>query len=301
MKSRLFSLGLGLTLVFSPSVASGAPDFWYNDVPENNVYYDAIYTLTEKGTVSGYQDGSFRTMNDITRTEALKIILEGTDHGEEVAEENAGLAPLGDMEDDAWYLPYANYAYEEGYIAGDPYGNLRPNDSINRAEALKILILAANKTNELTESEEDEWFSPYLRYGIDNALLIPDSSGAYYPEATLTRGELCELIYRFENHPYTGEFEFGDATYYGYSSNGSNTASGTRLDAYGKMAAHKTLPFGTNVRITNLKNNQSVVVTIVDRGPYGLGRIIDLTPAAFEELGSLSTGVLDVRLEVLAN
>lgn len=69
------------------------------------------------------------------------------------------------------------------------------------------------------------------------------------------------------------------------SASGSGTASGQRLDTEALTAAHRTLPFGTKVRVTNKANGRSVVVTINDRGPFARGRIIDVTPAAAQALG----------------
>ena len=66
---------------------------------------------------------------------------------------------------------------------------------------------------------------------------------------------------------------------------GSRTATGAKLDPGALTAAHRSLPFGTRVRVTNPRNGRSVVVTINDRGPFVRGRIIDLTPAAAHELG----------------
>lgn len=77
--------------------------------------------------------------------------------------------------------------------------------------------------------------------------------------------------------------ESGIASIYGY--NGSKTASGERAHPGGLTAAHKTLPFGTQVRVTNKRNGKSVVVRINDRGPFIRGRVIDLTPAGARVLG----------------
>jgi rare lipoprotein A len=77
--------------------------------------------------------------------------------------------------------------------------------------------------------------------------------------------------------------ETGTASVYGYD--GGKTASGERADPNGLTAAHRTLPFGTTVRVTNNKNGLTVDVRINDRGPFKRGRIIDLTPAAAEKLG----------------
>jgi rare lipoprotein A len=75
----------------------------------------------------------------------------------------------------------------------------------------------------------------------------------------------------------------GIASIYGY--NGSRTASGERTTPHGLTAAHRTLPFGTRVKVTNRRNGKSVVVRINDRGPFIKGRIIDVTPAAAKLLG----------------
>ena len=78
--------------------------------------------------------------------------------------------------------------------------------------------------------------------------------------------------------------EGGVASVYSTES-GSRTASGQKLNPGALTAAHRTLPFGTKVRITNKKNGQSVVVTINDRGPFVRGRVIDVTPAGARALG----------------
>ena len=77
--------------------------------------------------------------------------------------------------------------------------------------------------------------------------------------------------------------ESGIASVYAYS--GQRTASGERAQPHGLTAAHRTLPFGTRVRVTNKGNGRSVVVRINDRGPFVRGRVIDLTPAAAQALG----------------
>ncbi len=88
----------------------------------------------------------------------------------------------------------------------------------------------------------------------------------------------------------------GIASYYGYES-GKTTAMGTRFNPLGLTAAHKTLPFSSKVRVTNLKNNKSIIVTINDRGPYIRGRILDLSLGAARaiKLG----GVGKVSIEIL--
>jgi rare lipoprotein A len=92
----------------------------------------------------------------------------------------------------------------------------------------------------------------------------------------------------------------GLATVYGREAHGGPTASGERFDMRQMTAAHRTLPFGTRVRVTNTRNGRSVEVRINDRGPYGgNGRIIDLSEAAARRLDMIDAGVVPVTVEVL--
>jgi rare lipoprotein A len=95
--------------------------------------------------------------------------------------------------------------------------------------------------------------------------------------------------------PMTASAESGIASIYTY--NGRATASGDRSASGGLTAAHRTLPFGTLVRVTNQSNGRSVVVRINDRGPFVHGRVIDVTPAAASALGF--SGLAHVSLDVV--
>ena len=98
--------------------------------------------------------------------------------------------------------------------------------------------------------------------------------------------------------------EYGEASWYSEATNSPTahaTASGIPFRDEGRTAAHKTLPMGTRVRVTNLANNLSEVVTITDRGPYTRGRIVDVSIGCAERLGFRHRGVTDCKLEVLAD
>lgn len=94
------------------------------------------------------------------------------------------------------------------------------------------------------------------------------------------------------------EFQRGHASWYGPGFNGRRTASGERFDMHAFTAAHRTLPFGTLVRVRSLVNGREVEVRITDRGPYSGNRIIDVSRAAAEELGMLGLGFKQVVLLV---
>jgi rare lipoprotein A len=91
----------------------------------------------------------------------------------------------------------------------------------------------------------------------------------------------------------------GRASYYSNEFAGSRTASGEAFDPQELTAAHRTLPFGSRVRVTNQNNGRSVVVRINDRGPFSRGRLIDVSHAAAEHIGMIRSGHAEVSLELV--
>ena len=98
----------------------------------------------------------------------------------------------------------------------------------------------------------------------------------------------------------SGRTEEGRASWYGAPFHGRRASNGEIYDMYKLTAAHRTLPFGTVVRVTNLDNGKSTTVRITDRGPFVDNRIIDLSLAAAREIESVGPGVVPVRLEILS-
>ncbi|MBI4698044.1 MAG: septal ring lytic transglycosylase RlpA family protein [Nitrospirae bacterium] len=114
------------------------------------------------------------------------------------------------------------------------------------------------------------------------ALLLISSCASYTPRVTMP--------------PPVG---YVTASWYGPDFHGKQTSSGERYDMYAMTCAHKTFPFGTNLRVTNPVNNKSVVVTVNDRGPFIPGRDLDLSYSAAKEIGLVGPGVGRVRIEHL--
>lgn len=97
------------------------------------------------------------------------------------------------------------------------------------------------------------------------------------------------------------EINGGMASYYGNELAGNRTASGERFNPLAMTAAHRTLPFGSMVRVTNVSNGDSVIVRINDRGPFHGGRVIDVSHAAAREIGMHRSGTARVKLALLAD
>jgi rare lipoprotein A len=101
-------------------------------------------------------------------------------------------------------------------------------------------------------------------------------------------------------HQAISKGEVGMASWYGSEFQGRTTASGELYDPHGLTAAHRKLPFGTKVRVTNLKTLESVLLRITDRGPGTGGRVIDVSWGAAQELGFLEAGLARVKIEVVS-
>ena len=120
--------------------------------------------------------------------------------------------------------------------------------------------------------------------------------------ASLVLVTSCVSSVNHNSEPYVvHSVEEGKASWYSIKTNyGTKTASGQKLCNHASTAAHKTLPMGTKVRVINLANNKSEVVTINDRGPFKRGRVIDVTIGTAEKLDFVRSGTVPVRIEVLS-
>ena len=128
------------------------------------------------------------------------------------------------------------------------------------------------------------------------------SAPATSPSGSQPRGTKPYTVLGQTYHPLisaSGFVEEGIASWYGKDFHGKKTANGETYDMYGQTAAHKLLPFGTQVRVTNLDNGRSTVVRINDRGPFVANRVIDLTHTAASQLNMIGSGTARVRVETV--
>ena len=142
---------------------------------------------------------------------------------------------------------------------------------------------------------------------MPHMLVIP--SNADCRSSRWLAGFCCALIYLAlqgcsstpklgESRP-VGRTESGMASYYGNEFQSRKTSNGEIFDQAKHTAAHRTLAFGTRLKVINTQNNKSVVVKVNDRGPFAKGRILDLSSSAFKTIANLNAGVIPVRIEVI--
>ena len=141
---------------------------------------------------------------------------------------------------------------------------------------LNIGGLQAAETTEITEPAK-----PSIQWLPENSTVNPASS---------TSGRIT-----ISGESYV--VAEGKASYYSNHFHGKKTANGESFNLSHFTAAHRSLPFGTSVRVINLENGKNVVVRINDRGPHSRGRIIDVSPAAAKEIGLFGNGTANVRIE----
>lgn len=124
---------------------------------------------------------------------------------------------------------------------------------------------------------------------------------AYMPSSESFKGVFQSIprVKSKRSQPKVSEIQYGKASYYARKFNGRKTASGERFDMNKMTCAHRTLPFGTLVRVTNQSNGWSVKLRVNDRGPFTKGRIVDVSFAAAKALGMIKRGTARVKLEVL--
>lgn len=287
------------------STPAYAADF--TDVSSESAHYLAITTLGNAGVISGYDNGTFKPKQKITRAEALKMIVLALYPEEKENIENyivPEIPSFTDTEAAAWYTPYTEFAKDKKIINGYNDDTFRPDQTINLAETLKIFLekkanlsLEEIAENLFNDTPKDSWFTAYTAYAGKYGIINIASSNEVFPDQEVTRGMLAEIIYR-ESLVKDG-YGFGKATFYGSGTDGSKTSSGEIFNSDLFTAAHKTLPFGTIVEVTNLENGKSTKVKINDRGPYGYGRVLDLSIAAFSSIGWLGDGVLNIQYKVV--
>jgi len=173
----------------------------FQDVLRTHPDYVAISYLNESGVINGYSDGTFKPDDPINRAEVLKIILMGSSVE---APEDFGEVTFPDFQKADWFARFVMKAKELGIVKGDDTdGTFSPSRQVNKAEFLKMLLMANNIKTDSIQLEEDltsdvpkdAWFAPYLNYAFQVGLTTKNEQGLLEPSKPLTRAEVADMMY----------------------------------------------------------------------------------------------------------
>lgn len=174
----------------------------YTDLSFMDSHYDSIAGLTDLGIFNGYPDGSFKPTATINRAELLKVLIEGRGiTPDDVRYRNC----FDDVRMD-WYAKYVCYAKSQGWVQGYADGNFRPEKTIDKLEALKILfnvyeagLVQGQRVDSLpyTDLSVRQWYSIYVWEASQLGILEEEPDNAFGPNDGRTRGEMAEELYRY--------------------------------------------------------------------------------------------------------
>jgi rare lipoprotein A len=277
----------------APSIPSNAPAF--SDVTTGNENFVAIKYLKTNNLIDGYEDGTFKPQNEVNRAEALKMILKAIKGPDK---KNSETFSFTDVKTTDWFYEFALKAWNNFLVKGYPDGLFHPEKTINLAESLKIILKQEGDPIPSAVSEKpyndvatDDWYAPYAQIAKSRTLVLESrGDGFFYPDRNLNRGQMSELLYRTIRSKEGSSF--ARATWYADLLANQGTASGEPYLPDHFTVAHKTLPFGTKLLVTNLANGKSVEVTVNDRGPYSTGVDLDLSKSAFAAIASVGAGII---------
>lgn len=172
------------------------PNAGFSDVSQDNKYRKSIMYLASKGVVQGYSDGTFKPTKKVSRAEAVKLILEGSD-----IPLSSGKLKFSDTNPDSWYVKYVYTANKKNIVSGYPDQTFKPNNTVSKAEFLKILFKAMKvevedsvEENPYNDVGKNTWFAPYFAKAKELGVL--EDSSSIYPSAQMTRQEIADSIYR---------------------------------------------------------------------------------------------------------
>lgn len=178
---------------------------YFNDVPENYRYCEAIEWAKGEGIFKGYEDGSFRPEKSISRAEVLKMIFEALD----IKTLEKGNLWFSDVDDSDWFVKYLNSAVSLGVVNGYSDGTFKGNREVSRVEALVMFLntvtakdgiilqtdLVGDPYLDTPYSESTAWYYEYVRFAKKYELT--DNEYMFRPQTAMTRAEMADMLYRF--------------------------------------------------------------------------------------------------------
>ncbi|MFD2444215.1 S-layer homology domain-containing protein, partial [Bacillus sp. CGMCC 1.16607] len=171
----------------------------FSDVSSDKYYYDAVLSLSGKGVINGFPDGTFKPDAEVTRSQAAVIIA--TSLGlKDAAVKNPGFK---DVKEDKWYYKSVAALVEKGIISGFDKETFKPDNTVTRAELAKMLTLAYNlkastSKSSFTDVPEDKWFANFVNTLVENKITQGTTATTFAPGKVVTRGQMAAFVHRAE-------------------------------------------------------------------------------------------------------
>ena len=256
----------------------------FSDIEENAWYIDTLKEAVIRKLITGYTDNTIKPNKTVSKAELYTLLYRL------VPKDLQQLSPVPlakDINENDWYYDGLQFALTQKINNTDNDGNINPLRELNRGHVAQFI------------SDYIDW---YTEKTTPNTVATTELK----PQVTTTTQTTSTPVANpfdptsLESNNDQNASEFGDASFYADIFEGRITASGEVFNQNKLTAAHKTLPFGTVVKVTNRENNKDRTVTINDRGPFTEGRIIDLSKTAFLSIADLNNGVVNVNMEVIS-
>jgi flagellar hook assembly protein FlgD len=198
----------------------------FRDVSKNSPFCKAIELMSARNIFDGYSDGTFRPYQKINRAETTKVVVLALDYDVNEGGSFGRLFP--DTSSSAWYAPYLRTALDNDIIHGYPDGRFRPSNTINRVELLKIFLEANGVSfsscpqpfDDTPITRDTDWYMRYACFAKDNDLMNAEFSRNLYPAEAMTRGDVADLFYDFDQMGYydgyrnDSRYSYNDDRYY---------------------------------------------------------------------------------------
>ena len=181
----------------------------FKDVPADHDAYEAVEFLKTANVISGYEDGTFRPNQKVNRAESLKLIIAPLLKPEQLETAKQAVSVYTDVPNDAWFKPYLEFARATGIVDGPPAKTVfNGANPVIKVEFMKMVEQAFGADAKTSFSEirlplskdvtnPDEWYYPYLRYGITSSMTMISGEGTLNPARELTRAETAILLHRY--------------------------------------------------------------------------------------------------------
>lgn len=305
LNSKEVKLESDQTVVFKvPFNSEQFGNLTFPDIDQQAWYIPYLKEAVVRKIITGYNDNTIKPNNEVSKAELFAIlyrITPSTVLDTFTIDQNI---KANDLDPNQWFYTSAMFAIQNEITSLNSEQNYNYDNKLNRADFIQAIYKYKNWLNKKlnpteevikevkvikeveVETEEQTTENEEVNEGTQEEQKKPTEEN----NKTISSSSDSEDISNFN--------ETGIASYYSSNLTGAKTASGEIFDAEELVAAHKTLPFGTIVKVTNPENDKWVKVRIIDRGPYIDGRVIDLSPTAFESLASLSAGLVKVVLTI---